>query len=181
MAKEPEEEEFTFDDYEDSEDEGLDLPDLEAELEGLQAGEETKGDETKTSKRPKKETSSDEIEDEDEDESDEDDDEINEDEINEDETSEDEDADDQDSPQQIESAPPPEKISREDVSLPVTIEIGRLNIALDKLFALQEGNTLELSVSPENGVDLMVHGKCIGKGELLKVGDKIGVRILELA
>lgn len=171
MAKEPEEEEFTFDDYEDSEDEGLDLPDLEAELEGLQVDEETKGDETKTSKRPKKETSSDDIEDEDEDESDEDD----------DETSEDEDADDQDSPQKIESAPPPEKISREDVSLPVTIEIGRLNIALDKLFALQEGNTLELSVSPENGVDLMVHGKCIGKGELLKVGDKIGVRILELA
>ncbi len=171
MAKDPEEEDFTFDDYEDSEDEGLDLPDLEAELESLQAGEEAKGEKTKTSKRPKEEASFDDQETEEENESEEDDDDI----------SEEEEAGDQDSSQQMESAPPPEKISREDVSLPVTIEIGRLNIALDKLFALQEGNTLELAVSPESGVDLMVYGKCIGKGELLKVGDKIGVRILELA
>ncbi len=35
---------------------------------------------------------------------------------------------------------------------------------------LQPGQLLELDVNPEEGVNLVVNGQCIGKGELLKTG-----------
>jgi flagellar motor switch protein FliN/FliY len=45
---------------------------------------------------------------------------------------------------------------------------------------LQPGNLLELNVHPEQGVDLVVNSKKIGHGELLKIGDTLGVRVLEI-
>jgi flagellar motor switch protein FliN len=45
---------------------------------------------------------------------------------------------------------------------------------------LQPGNMLEVDLHPENGVDLVVNGKRIGKGELLRVGETLGVRILDI-
>jgi flagellar motor switch protein FliN/FliY len=66
--------------------------------------------------------------------------------------------------------------------LPVTlkIEVGRLHMSVRKLLDLQAGNLLEIDVRPEDGVDLVVNGKCIGKGELIRLGDALGVRILDL-
>ena len=66
--------------------------------------------------------------------------------------------------------------------LPVTVlvEIGRLQMSVQQLLQLQPGNTLELDITPEDGVDLVVNGKRIAKGELLRVGDAIGVRILDI-
>lgn len=68
-------------------------------------------------------------------------------------------------------------------NIPVTvnIEVGRINMKLEKLMQLQPGQLLELDVNPENGVDLVVNGHCIGRGELLKLGEALGVRILELS
>lgn len=62
----------------------------------------------------------------------------------------------------------------------VVIEIGRIQLSVQQLSELQPGNMLEVDIHPENGVDLVVNGKRIGKGELLKIGDVIGVRILDL-
>ena len=45
MDKEPEDEEFTFDDYEETEEEGLDLPDLEEELSAVEEEEPEVADE----------------------------------------------------------------------------------------------------------------------------------------
>lgn len=66
--------------------------------------------------------------------------------------------------------------------LPVTIhlEIGRLQMSVQQLLQLEPGNALELNIRPEDGVDLVVSGKRIAKGELLRVGDAIGVRILDI-
>ncbi|MGK5594195.1 MAG: type III secretion system cytoplasmic ring protein SctQ [Parachlamydiaceae bacterium] len=70
-------------------------------------------------------------------------------------------------------------IKTEDIPFTISIEIGRLQMTLQKLMELQPGNLLELDVHPENGVDLVVNGKCIAKGELLRLGEVLGVRILE--
>jgi len=67
-----------------------------------------------------------------------------------------------------------------DIPVTISIEVGRLNMKLDKLMQMQPGQLLELDVNPEEGVSLVVNGQCIGKGELLKLGEVLGVRLLEL-
>ena len=60
------------------------------------------------------------------------------------------------------------------------VEVGRIEMSIKTIMELQPGNMLELNVRPENGVDLVVNGKRIGKGELLKLGESLGVRILDI-
>lgn len=66
-----------------------------------------------------------------------------------------------------------------DIPLSISVEVGRLQMSVKKLMELEPGNLLELDVKPENSVDLIVNGKLIGTGELLKIGETLGVRILE--
>jgi flagellar motor switch protein FliN/FliY len=70
--------------------------------------------------------------------------------------------------------------SPDDIPLSMVVEIGRIQMSLQKLMELQPGNLLELNVKPENGVDLVINGKRIAKGELLLVGEALGVRILDI-
>jgi flagellar motor switch protein FliN/FliY len=72
----------------------------------------------------------------------------------------------------------PVPIAKE-ISLTVVVEVGRIQMSVQKLMELEPGNLLDLSISPENGVDLVVNGNVIAKGELLKIGDSLGVRILD--
>ncbi len=77
--------------------------------------------------------------------------------------------------------PPKEKmVSPKKVPIALTVEVARMKMSLDKLLKLKPGNVLELGVQPEKGVDLVANGKCVGKGELLQVGDVIGVKIVKL-
>lgn len=62
----------------------------------------------------------------------------------------------------------------------ITVEVGRLQMSIQKVMELQPGNVLELDIHPENGVDLVVNGRRIAKGELLQAGDTLGVRILDI-
>lgn len=68
----------------------------------------------------------------------------------------------------------------DNIPLNIIIEVGRLKMTLAKLKELQPGHLLELDVKPEQGVDLTINGRCIGRGELLRVGEVLGVRVLEL-
>lgn len=78
-----------------------------------------------------------------------------------------------------ESKPRQSPVKPEDIPITISVEVGRLQMTIQKLTQLEPGNLLELDVHPENGVDLVVNGKCIGKGELLRIGDVLGVRILD--
>lgn len=72
------------------------------------------------------------------------------------------------------------KLSPETLPMTLVIEAGRLQLTLQKLLELQPGSMLELDLTPQSGVDLVVNGKKIGKGELIAIGDVLGVRILEI-
>lgn len=72
-------------------------------------------------------------------------------------------------------------LSAEKVPLPLIVEIGRLNLSVEKLLQMKPGNLLELGITPEQGVNLTVHGRRIAKGELVKIGELLGVRILEIS
>jgi flagellar motor switch protein FliN/FliY len=82
-----------------------------------------------------------------------------------------------------------EKVIEEQVSRPLTpeeiplnliVEMGRLQMSVQNLLELQSGNVLDLNIRPEDGVNLVVNGRRIAKGELLRIGDTLGVRILDL-
>lgn len=72
-------------------------------------------------------------------------------------------------------------VKPEEIPLTISIEIARIQMSVEQLSQLSPGNMLDLNITPENGVDLVVNGHCIGKGELLKLGDTLGVRILDKA
>lgn len=69
----------------------------------------------------------------------------------------------------------------DEIPLPVVIEVGRIQMSVKKLLELQPGNMLELDIHPESGVDMVVNGKRIARGELLKIGESLGIRISELS
>lgn len=78
-------------------------------------------------------------------------------------------------------AQPPQEtpLSPENIQMTIIVEVGRLQMSMQKLLELQPGNLLDLDIHPENGVDLIVNGRCVGRGELLRIGDTLGVRILD--
>ncbi len=97
--------------------------------------------------------------------------------------------DDEEEGEALESeAPPPlqpesgEKPSLKPEELPVqlTVEVGRLRMNIKELMNLAPGNLLELPISPEQGVDIRVNGKKMGRGELIRMGETLGVRIISL-
>ena len=64
--------------------------------------------------------------------------------------------------------------------LTVVVELAELVMSFGKLAELQPGNLLDLDIRPENGVCLVVNGTVIGRGDLLRIGDSVGVRITEI-
>lgn len=78
------------------------------------------------------------------------------------------------------SMPSEAPLKIDEVPLSVVIEVGRMQMSVKKMMELQPGNMLELDVHPENGVDLVVNGKRIAKGELIKLGEALGIRILDI-
>lgn len=72
-------------------------------------------------------------------------------------------------------------LSVDEIPLAVVIEVGRIQLSVKKLLELQPGNMLELNIHPESGVDMVVNGKRIARGELLRIGDTLGLRVTELS
>lgn len=72
-------------------------------------------------------------------------------------------------------------LTPDEIPLSVVIEVGRIQMTVKKLLELQPGNLLELDIHPESGVDMVINGKRVAKGELLRIGDTLGLRVTELA
>lgn len=66
-------------------------------------------------------------------------------------------------------------------SLPVMVgfDLGKQQLSLSELKMLQPGYVFELEQSPDKPVTITANGKEIGMGQLVQVGDRMGVRILE--
>lgn len=80
----------------------------------------------------------------------------------------------------VEDAPSGPLLSPKKVPISLTVEVARMKMGLDKLLKLKPGNVLELGVQVEKGVTLVANGECVGKGELVQIGDVIGVKITKL-
>jgi flagellar motor switch protein FliN len=73
-----------------------------------------------------------------------------------------------------------EMVSAHEVPLILSVEVTRLKMNLDKLLQLKPGNLIELPVRPDQGVDIILNGKKVAKGELIKLGEALGVKILQI-
>ncbi|MBS0628494.1 MAG: type III secretion system cytoplasmic ring protein SctQ, partial [Verrucomicrobia bacterium] len=90
--------------------------------------------------------------------------------------------DEHDSPKEEEpsATQPPEVLtSPGKIPFPIVVEVDRIKMSLEKILQLTPGNIIELDVHPNQGVYLTVHGKKIARGELIKIGEVLGVKITE--
>lgn len=71
-------------------------------------------------------------------------------------------------------------ISPADIPIVLKIELGRIAMTADRLLHLQAGNFLELGRTIDQDVDLVVNGARVGRGELIRIGEAVGVRVKEL-
>lgn len=67
-----------------------------------------------------------------------------------------------------------------DVELTVSVELGRVRLPLKDLLQLQEGTVIELDRLAGASVDVLANGTAVARGDVVVVGDELGVRINEL-
>ena len=64
-----------------------------------------------------------------------------------------------------------------DVSLPVTIEFGRTEMAVQEVLELTSGSVIQLDRMVGEPVDILVGDRKLGEGEVVVIGEYFGVRI----
>ena len=67
-----------------------------------------------------------------------------------------------------------------DVSMRVTVELGRTRMQLAQILELQHGSVVELDRLAGDPVDIIVNDCMVARGEVVIVDDKFGVRITEM-
>lgn len=66
------------------------------------------------------------------------------------------------------------------VEVRLTVEVGAAKMTLSALAALGPGATFELDRRTDERIDILVNDQLLAKGEVVAIGDRFGVRILEL-
>jgi flagellar motor switch protein FliN len=67
-----------------------------------------------------------------------------------------------------------------DVPVEISVEIGRTKMAIGELLSLSKGSIIELNKVAGESVDIYVNGKLLGKGEIVVVNERLGVRIMDI-
>ena len=68
----------------------------------------------------------------------------------------------------------------QDVDVKLTVEIGSTTLSLRELLALGEASVIELDRQAGELLDVLVNGTLIGRGEVVTVGERFGVKLIEL-
>lgn len=66
-----------------------------------------------------------------------------------------------------------------DIPVQLSVVMGRKQLTVKDLLEFQSGQVLDLERQPNEPVDLMAGGKVVGKGDLVVVDGKLGIRILQ--
>ena len=66
------------------------------------------------------------------------------------------------------------------VDVKLTVEIGSTSLTLRELLALGEQSVIELDRQANELLDVFVNGTLIGRGEVVTIGERFGVRMTEL-
>ncbi|MCC5979118.1 MAG: type III secretion system cytoplasmic ring protein SctQ [Salinarimonas sp.] len=82
-------------------------------------------------------------------------------------------------PEKPEAAAPTGSI--DEIPVQLVFELGRLEIPLAELETLSSGYVFELGKPLSQSVDIIANGRRVGTGELVRLGEAIGVRVSKLA
>ena len=66
------------------------------------------------------------------------------------------------------------------VKLTISVEVGRVQLPVREVMELGPGAVVELQRSASEPVEIFANGRCIGRGEIVVVGEQFGVRVTEL-
>lgn len=66
------------------------------------------------------------------------------------------------------------------IRLPLEVTLAETKKPLEEILQLCPGAIIQFEKSCEEPLDLCINGRVIAKGEAVKVGDKFGLRILEM-
>jgi flagellar motor switch protein FliN/FliY len=66
------------------------------------------------------------------------------------------------------------------VEVEVTLEIGRRRMKIGEVLRLGPGQTITLSKAAGEPIELYVNGRLLGRGEVVVVGDRYGVRLTDI-
>jgi flagellar motor switch protein FliN len=67
-----------------------------------------------------------------------------------------------------------------DITVEVSVEIGKTNMSIGALLALSKGSILELDKLAGEYADIYVNHKLLGKGEIVVVNERLGIRLIEI-
>ena len=67
-----------------------------------------------------------------------------------------------------------------DVGLDVRVELGRASISIQKAMRLAEGSVIELDKIAGDPLNVVVNGRIVARGEAVVIGERLGVRIIEV-
>lgn len=67
-----------------------------------------------------------------------------------------------------------------DVTLQVTVEVGRTRMTIQDLLQLGQGSVVELEKLAGEPLDIYVNGKAVARGEAVIVNEKFGVRLTDI-
>ena len=62
----------------------------------------------------------------------------------------------------------------------MTVEVGTTSLKLRDLLRLSQGSVLELDRSVGELMDVKINNTVIAKGEVVTVGDKLGISVVEI-
>ncbi len=67
-----------------------------------------------------------------------------------------------------------------DIPVTVSIELGRTRLPVEEILQLAQGSVVELEKLAGEPLEILVQGRPIGKGEVVVVNEKFGVRLTDI-
>jgi flagellar motor switch protein FliN len=67
-----------------------------------------------------------------------------------------------------------------DISLELSIELGRSVLTVKDILSLKDGSVVELDKLAGDPVDILVNNKLIARGEVVVIDDNFGVRVTDI-
>jgi flagellar motor switch protein FliN/FliY len=67
-----------------------------------------------------------------------------------------------------------------DVTLGVSVELGRTDLPIERLMQLKKGSVIEMEKLSEEPLDIRVNGKLVARGEAVIVNEMFGIRVTQV-
>jgi flagellar motor switch protein FliN/FliY len=67
-----------------------------------------------------------------------------------------------------------------DLPVTVSIELGRTRLQVEEILRLGQGSVVELKKLAGEPLEILVQGRPIGKGEVVVVNEKYGIRLTDI-